>query len=944
MPRRCAILAALLLAGLGALPGTASAADRAFAQRFQTHTRGNIAMAANSLLTCPDSAPTCASARAGSGSSADLDNNDWAMTNVDVDGDPTTFNSSSADLSIPAGATVKFAGLYWGADSSAGAGGAAAPAPGFENTLLLKSPGAAAYTPVTGAVDWSTSWPSRYAGFADVTAQVASGGAGTYTAANVEAGTGGDRYGGWSLVVVYQSPGEPVRDLSIYDGLVTVASGTTNTVTLDGIETPASGTVHGNLDVVSWESELGLTGDGAKLNGSTLSDAAHPATNFFNSSISAGGTAVTSKSPNYANQLGFDADTVGVDGLIAPGSTSATLQLSSTGDTYFAGVIALATDRPPEPPVNGSAPSLAGTLEDGHTLSADPGVWSGTQDISYAYQWQRCDAGGSNCVDIPGATGSTYDADASDVAHTVEVVVTATNSEGTATAYSSASGLVQPAPPSATSPASVSGSALDGHTLSANDGGWSGTGPLDPSYQWQRCDADGTNCVDIPGATASTYHLGAGDIGHTIVVVVTQTNVAGSDTSTSSPSAEVQPAPPTSTSPPLVGGGSHVGDTLSAGDGGWSGTGPLDASYQWQRCDADGMNCVDIPGATGPTYELTPEDVGHTIVVVVTDSNGAGSATSSSAPTPVIAAAPSQGDAGQIAGGGSQSHAGTPQAPPDLDLASLGWSRLTDQGCLRASGARVLTFHVAGAGRFRIRVAPNGTVSERRPLRARALVSARGRWILQRNLRRVTYRLGGRRLRSSARAPYLLVVPPARLARHPRQTLVVRVVPLHGKARVAKLTLTTAACPDLFSVIHRPSPRGSLLGLRVDTRKALHSVTFRVPARLLAPSRARGWAGAIRLGVSGQRPMNWRLVFPRVRAGAARVLSAGAGAPAVTLGRRTVTVTGLPARTGIVQLKLRGRAMKWTPRAVLRAILRTDGGTRRLTQRFRAHRAAPSPS
>jgi hypothetical protein len=183
-------------------------------------------------------------------------------------------------------------------------------------------------------------------------------------------------------------------------------------------------------------------------------------------------------------------------------------------------------------------------------------------------------------------------------------------------------------------------------------------------------------------------------------------------------------------------------------------------------------------------------------------------------------------------------------------------------------------------------------------------------------------------------------VAPARLARHPRQTLVVRVVPRHGKARVAKLTLATSACPDLFSVIHRPSPRGSLLGLRVDTRKALHSVTFRVPARLLAPRRARGLAGGIRLGVSGQRPMNWRLVFPRVRAaGGHKVLVAGAGAPTVTMGRRTVTVTGLPPRTGIVQLKLRGRAMARTPRAVLRALLHTDAGTRRLTQRFSGRRA-----
>jgi hypothetical protein len=289
---------------------------------------------------------------------------------------------------------------------------------------------------------------------------------------------------------------------------------------------------------------------------------------------------------------------------------------------------------------------------------------------------------------------------------------------------------------------------------------------------------------------------------------------------------------------------------------------------------------------------------------------------------------------GSKPGSGPQPGAPTGSGGLDLDLASLGWSRLVDQGCRRASGARVLVFHVAGAGRFRIRVAPNGTLSDRRPLTARALVSAAGARLLQRNLRHVVYSLGGHRLSLRRRAPYTLRVAPSLLARARRQTLVVRVVPKRGKVRVAKLALSTKACPDLFSVIHRPSPRGSLLGLRVDTRKALHSVTFRMPARLLATRSARGRAGAIRLGASGRKPMNFRLSFPK-RPSARMTLLAPPGAPKVTVSRGRVTVTGLPDRTGIVQLKLHGRPMLKTPRALLRALLQTgDGGSHRLTQRF----------
>ena len=44
------------------------------------------------------------------------------MAYVDADADGATFDSSSADLALAAGSTVEFAGLYWGADTSAGTG------------------------------------------------------------------------------------------------------------------------------------------------------------------------------------------------------------------------------------------------------------------------------------------------------------------------------------------------------------------------------------------------------------------------------------------------------------------------------------------------------------------------------------------------------------------------------------------------------------------------------------------------------------------------------------------------------------------------------------------------------------------------------------------------------------------------------------------------------
>jgi hypothetical protein len=84
-----------------------------------------------------------------------------------------------------------------------------------------------------------------------------------------------------------------------------------------------------------------------------------------------------------------------------------------------------------------------------------------------------------------------------------------------------------------------------------------------------------------------------------------------------------------------------VGQTLSATAGVWTGTSPVGYAYSWRDCDSSGASCAAISGANGPTYVLTTNDVNHTITVAVTASNAAGQATSVSAATGVVQAAPS---------------------------------------------------------------------------------------------------------------------------------------------------------------------------------------------------------------------------------------------------------------------------------------------------------------
>ena len=76
-------------------------------------------------------------------------------------------------------------------------------------------------------------------------------------------------------------------------------------------------------------------------------------------------------------------------------------------------------------PQNGVAPGLFGTPEIGQTLTCDPGTWTGTGAIAYAYQWLR---GGAA---IPGATATAYTLAALDDGAEISTRVTATDEAGT---------------------------------------------------------------------------------------------------------------------------------------------------------------------------------------------------------------------------------------------------------------------------------------------------------------------------------------------------------------------------------------------------------------------------------------------------------------------------------------------------------------------------------
>lgn len=126
----------------------------------------------------------------------------------------------------------------------------------------------------------------------------------------------------------------------------------------------------------------------------------------------------------------------------AAGITGALFSVSLSGGTY-APCAPSATVTPTAPvvpaPVNTALPILSGTAKRGYSLSVSEGGWLNAP-TSYSYAWLVCTGG--SCSISSGATGSSFTLTASDVGATVEAVVTAKNTGGSASATSAPSATV----------------------------------------------------------------------------------------------------------------------------------------------------------------------------------------------------------------------------------------------------------------------------------------------------------------------------------------------------------------------------------------------------------------------------------------------------------------------------------------------------------------------
>ena len=293
-------------------------------------------------------------------------------------------------------------------------------------------------------------------------------------------------------------------------------------------------------------------------------------------------------------------------------------------------------------PVNATPPTVSGTARQGQTLTASSGSWGGTPTISFAYQWQRCNSGGSGCNSISGAHNSTYLLVSADVGHTIRVRVTATNADGSAQAFSAPTGAIADLgnAPAASSQPTPTGTAIEGQTLTASDGTWNGTQPITFTYHWQLCTS--TACTDIKDATNKTYVIAHADIGLRLRYHLTATNSVGKGSIDSNLSNVVvaKGEPPKNIVPPVIIGTVAPGKQVHTSAGEWAGANGATFVYAWLRCASSGTNCAAVSGAESPTYSVTSADSGQSLRSRVTAKNAEGSTTAES-PAVLVTTPPS---------------------------------------------------------------------------------------------------------------------------------------------------------------------------------------------------------------------------------------------------------------------------------------------------------------
>lgn len=329
-------------------PGPPVAAAEVWRTQFNEAVYGDVTVVGNTVLTCPTpeqagpdpkySPQSCVDSLNRKGHRPSALNNGHRMTWTDVDDDPATFNSSSARLDLPAGATVAFAKLGW-AGSASCHDATAPPGRPTDQPVTLTVDGAATrlgpdrFSPVADSpYHLSPTDNAFYSAEADVTRELARG-ATNIVVGNIWAPQGFDCFGGWSLTVVWKfatatATAPAKRHVTVHGGHVRLPTKRSALKTPIAPTHPAGGVVR--VGMTAYEGDWATDGDQLLVNEVSVAGR--------NAFVSSAQGAVQ---PDSANNMSVDARTSTLgENVLKPGTKSAELAFRKTEDAYLVQSIA----------------------------------------------------------------------------------------------------------------------------------------------------------------------------------------------------------------------------------------------------------------------------------------------------------------------------------------------------------------------------------------------------------------------------------------------------------------------------------------------------------------------------------------------------------------------------------------------------------------------------
>lgn len=291
-------------------------------------------------------------------------NDECKMNYIDIDNDPTTFSSSSADLSMENQSSKKivYAGLYWSATYlyESGKMSRQKKFKAIDNKrnsfdrIKIKLPNQENYSDVTGELIFdginneAFKESAPYVMYADITNMVKNNANafGTYTIANIKATTGmisGGVSAGWSIFFVYEDLSMTGKFITTYDGFAAITDQSLD-IEFSGFQTLPDGKVNAKIACMALEGDLKLKGDQLLFKTPSitsfiqLSNLLREKNNFFNSAITTENEFFQNRVPNSLNTLGYDSFVMSIDNpdntVIGNNTHDATIRLKTVGDRF----------------------------------------------------------------------------------------------------------------------------------------------------------------------------------------------------------------------------------------------------------------------------------------------------------------------------------------------------------------------------------------------------------------------------------------------------------------------------------------------------------------------------------------------------------------------------------------------------------------------------------